>query len=110
MRQFQRSHRAARWSGASAITIGLLLSGAAGAAGAADAPAQSAGIEEIVITGFRQSLEEAINLKRNSAAQVDSILAEDIGKFPDLNLSESLQRIPGVVITRDGGEGRQVAV
>jgi len=66
--------------------------------------------EEIVVTGFRSSLAKAIDLKRNESAAVDSILAEDIGKFPDLNLSESIQRIPGVAITRDGGEGRQISV
>ncbi|MGV3480693.1 MAG: TonB-dependent receptor plug domain-containing protein, partial [Sphingobium sp.] len=66
--------------------------------------------EDIIVTGFRSSLAKAIDLKRNESAAVDSILAEDIGKFPDLNLSESIQRIPGVAITRDGGEGRQISV
>ena len=46
----------------------------------------------------------------SSAGVVDAIVAEDIGKFPDLNLAESLQRIPGVVIARDAGEGRQISV
>jgi iron complex outermembrane receptor protein len=73
------------------------------------APADSA-VSEVVVTGFRSSLAKALNVKRNEAAAVDSILAEDIGKFPDLNLSESIQRIPGVAITRDGGEGRQISV
>ncbi|WP_269716122.1 TonB-dependent receptor [Caulobacter sp. NIBR2454] len=67
-------------------------------------------VEAVVVTGFRSSLDKALNVKRAEAAAVDSILAEDIGKFPDLNLSESIQRIPGVAIARDGGEGRQISV
>jgi TonB-dependent receptor len=65
---------------------------------------------DIVITGFRGSLAKAIDQKRNAATSIDSILAEDIGKFPDLNLSESIQRIPGVALSRDGGEGRSISV
>jgi TonB-dependent receptor len=67
-------------------------------------------VGEVVVTGFRGSLAKALNTKRESAVAVDAILAEDIGKFPDLNLSESIQRIPGVALARDGGEGRQIAV
>ncbi|RYD62735.1 MAG: TonB-dependent receptor, partial [Sphingomonadales bacterium] len=64
----------------------------------------------IVVTGFRQSLGAAINVKRNSVAAIDAIVAEDIAKFPDQNLAESLQRIPGVSIQRDAGEGRAITV
>jgi iron complex outermembrane recepter protein len=67
-------------------------------------------LEEVVVTGYRSSLEQAINIKRDTAAEVDTILAEDVGKFPDQNLAESLQRIPGVAITREQGEGRQITV
>lgn len=65
---------------------------------------------EVVVTGFRQSLNAALNQKRDSVAAVDAIVAEDIGKFPDQNLAESLQRIPGIAIQRDGGEGRSITV
>ncbi len=65
---------------------------------------------EIVVTGFRQSLEAALHLKRDSVSSVDAIIAEDIAKFPDQNLAESLQRIPGISIQRDGGEGRAITV
>ena len=65
---------------------------------------------EIVVTGFRQSLEAALNLKRTSVGAVDAIVAEDIAKFPDQNLAESLQRIPGISIQRDAGEGRAITV
>src|SRR5579863_4864134 len=96
-----------------ALACATLWSGAASAQAtnatqaAAAAPAAKE-VEEIVVTGFRDSLAKAINLKRNDESQIDTILAEDIGKFPDLNLAESLQRIPGVSITREGGEGRQI--
>jgi TonB-dependent receptor len=65
---------------------------------------------EIVVTGFRRSLAEALNVKRESVSAVDAIVAEDIAKFPDQNLAESLQRIPGISIQRDAGEGRSITV
>ncbi|MFZ0267834.1 TonB-dependent receptor [Caulobacter sp.] len=96
-------------SSSSALLIALAVAGVA-AAQEAPAPADDNAVEAVVVTGFRSSLAKALNVKRGEAAAVDSILAEDIGKFPDLNLSESIQRIPGVAITRDGGEGRQISV
>ena len=80
--------------------------------GASQSPAAAPADEaaEIVVTGFRQSLNAALNQKRQSIAAVDAIVAEDIGKFPDQNLAESLQRIPGIAIQRDGGEGRSITV
>lgn len=80
------------------------------AALAQDAPATDATGDEIVITGFRQSLEKALNVKRESVGAVDAIVAEDIAKMPDQNLAESLQRIPGISISRDAGEGRAITV
>ena len=65
---------------------------------------------EIVVTGFRQSLQNAQNIKRNAAQIVDSIVAEDIGKLPDNNLVEALQRVPGIQITRARGEGASIAI
>ena len=77
----------------------------------APAPAEAAApTTEIIVTGFRKSLEAALNLKRNSVGAVDAIVAEDIAKFPDQNLAESLQRIPGIAVNRDGGEGREITV
>ncbi len=67
-------------------------------------------IEEIVTTGIRGSLNRSMDVKRNSSGVVDAISAEDIGKFPDANLAESLQRITGVSIDRQRGEGSQVTV
>ena len=66
--------------------------------------------EDIVVTGVRASLERSIAIKRDSFGVVDAISAEDIGKFPDTNLAESLQRITGVSINRVNGEGQQVTV
>nr|WP_317128300.1 TonB-dependent receptor [Sphingomonas baiyangensis] len=66
--------------------------------------------EDIVVTGIRASLREAVDIKRNAQGVVDAISAEDIGKFPDTNLAESLQRITGVSIDRSNGEGSTVTV
>ncbi|HEY6922989.1 MAG TPA: TonB-dependent receptor [Steroidobacteraceae bacterium] len=83
---------------------------AAGPAAQPSAEAAGPALQEVVVTGYRSSLEQALKLKRDTSAEVDTILAEDIGKFPDQNLAESLQRIPGVAITRQQGEGRQITV
>ncbi|MFC5459308.1 TonB-dependent receptor [Massilia niabensis] len=64
----------------------------------------------VVVTGLRASLESALSAKRTENSIVDVIKAEDIGKFPDTNLAESLQRVPGVAIDRDAGEGRSITV
>jgi TonB-dependent receptor len=66
--------------------------------------------QEIVVTGIRSSLQRAEDIKRTSSGVVDAIAAEDIGKFPDTNIAESLQRIPGVSIDRVNGEGSKVTV
>jgi len=64
----------------------------------------------VKVTGIRASLQSTLNLKRNSDGIVDGIVADDIGKFPDTNLAESLQRISGVSIDRNRGEGANVTV
>lgn len=67
--------------------------------------------QEIVVTGYRRSLEDSANAKKNATNFIDSIFSEDVGKFPDLNLAESLQRLPGVQIDRDrSGEGTTINV
>jgi TonB-dependent receptor len=65
-------------------------------------------IEEVVVTGLRGSLKASMETKRDAVGVVDAINAEDIGKFPDTNLSEALQRITGVSIDRRNGEGATV--
>ena len=67
-------------------------------------------LDTIKVTGFRGSLERSLDIKRGEAGVVDAIVAEDVGKFPDLNLAEALQRVPGVAIDRDAGEGRTITV
>ncbi|MBN8430387.1 TonB-dependent receptor [Microbulbifer salipaludis] len=69
-----------------------------------------AALEEVVVTGIRGSLEQSMDIKRDAQGVVDAISAEDIGKFPDTNLAESLQRITGVSIDRQNGEGSRVTV
>lgn len=65
---------------------------------------------EIVVTGIRASLANALELKRNTIGVVDAISAKDIGNFPDANIAESLQRITGVSVDRVNGEGRGITV
>jgi iron complex outermembrane recepter protein len=67
-------------------------------------------IDEIVVLGIRRSLQTSMDVKRESFGVVDAITAEDIGKFPDQNLAEALQRIPGVSINRVNNEGSQITV
>ena len=100
-----------------ASACGLLLAAStAQAQQAAPAPAAAASasaaqpVETVVIRGIRRSLESSVDLKRASTGVVDGIVAEDIGKFPDTNLAESMQRISGVSIDRSLGEGSKVTV
>ncbi len=66
--------------------------------------------ESVIVTGIRQSLETSVELKRLARGLVDGIVAEDIGKFPDTNLAESLSRISGVSVERNNGEGTRITV
>jgi TonB-dependent receptor len=66
--------------------------------------------DEIVVTGIRRSLQSAQNIRRNSEQIVDSVVAEDIGKLPDLNTAQTAARIPGVQVYRQGGEAQNVLV
>jgi hypothetical protein len=67
-------------------------------------------LEEVVVSGYVESLVQARAIKRNAVGNEEVIVAEDIAAFPDLNLAESLQRVPGVTINRDSGEGRQITL
>jgi len=83
---------------------------AATPAAAPDAP--TAPVETVVVTGFRSSLQKALNLKQQAIGVRDSIVAEDIGKFPESNVAESLQRVPGVILNRDesSAEGQRISI
>ena len=67
-------------------------------------------LSTVEVTGYRISLRNAIEVKRNSDVMMDAINAEDIADFPDANLAESLQRLPGISVDRDNGEGRTITV
>ena len=91
----------------------VLLGSSMLAACAALSPAlaQDNAVESVTATGYQASLESAINAKRSALSFTDSVFAEDIGKFPDSNIAESLNRIPGVTILRDStGEGVNVSI
>ncbi|WP_293840648.1 TonB-dependent receptor [Sphingopyxis sp.] len=105
-----RSLRALTKLACGASLAALAVSPAHAQDAASDANDTVATEDEIVVTGFRASLDKALDVKRESVAAVDAIVAEDIAKFPDQNLAESLQRIPGITIQRDGGEGRGITV
>lgn len=91
-----------------AMLMAMTMAGAAAAQTAP--PVDDTAVEEVVVTGFRASLANALDVKRRENDLVDVIKAQDIADFPDLNLAESLQRVPGVSIDRDGGEGRTITV
>src|SRR5690349_12186726 len=100
---------------ATAITAATALLAIASSAAAQESnpdamPEGAEAVEEVVVTGFRASLNKALESKQEQVGSIDMIVAEDIADFPDLNLAESLQRVPGVVIARDAGEGRQISV
>lgn len=67
-------------------------------------------VDEIVVTGVRAAIDRSLSLKRASDVILDAVSAEDVGKFPDANVAEALQRVPGVSIDRQGGEGRFVSI
>ena len=100
--------RTALLSAASAMV--LLGAGPALAQTATPPDKDSSEVEAVVVTGFRASLANALTLKKNSDQIIESITAEDMGKFPDQNIAESLQRLPGVQIDRENGQGTKVRI
>ncbi len=101
--------------GASVVALatvpGMALAQDAAAPASTEVPTPEVTEEgDIVVTGIRASLRATMDLKRDAQGVVDAISAEDIGKFPDTNLAESLQRITGVSIDRSNGEGSFVTV
>ena len=67
-------------------------------------------LDKVTVTGYRASLGKALSVKRNADAIVDAISAEDIGKFPDTNVAESLSHLPGISVDRQFGEGEKVSI
>ncbi len=101
--------RAALFTAASTLAL-CVASGAFAAAAPAAPPAEATTADEIVVTGYSASLQSALNAKRLSNLPIESIAPEDIGKMPDQNVAESLQRLPGVQINRSGGQGTAVLI
>lgn len=100
-----------------AAAVALALSGIGGAhaqtASGDTTAVEAAGAnppEKVVVTGYRYSIEKSLDQKREANSIVEVITAEDIGKFPDKNVADALQRVPGVIIDRSGGEGKNVSV
>ena len=96
-----------RLTRASAISAALLASPIAFAQ---DKPAEADDLGEVVVTGYRASLQDALEVKRNSELVVDAIAGGDIGALPDVTIAESLVRLPGVNGTRDRGNQSQAAL
>jgi TonB-dependent receptor len=119
-----KAHRAARQLHspvkpiAIAVGIALLSISSAQAQTAAETPATApqsgqaadAGQAKVVVTGYRYSIEKSLDQKREANSIVEVVTAEDIGKFPDKNVADALQRVPGVIVSREGGEGKNVSV
>lgn len=103
--------RTKAWLMGSSLLAGAAVALFAPAAFAQDPVVDEDQSDEIVVTGYRSSLQQSAQAKRDATAFTDSVFAEDIGKFPDTNLAESFNRIPGVTIAREiSGEGLNVAI
>jgi iron complex outermembrane receptor protein len=93
-----------------ASAVLAVLTTVAAAPSIAETESTAKEVEIIEVRGIRGALSRAMDTKREASGVVDSVSAEDIGKFPDTNLAESLQRISGVSIDRSGGEGQKITV
>ncbi|WP_162238793.1 TonB-dependent receptor [Brevundimonas sp. Leaf363] len=100
--------RLALLCGASLISIAAMAAPSLASAQTTDD--QSEDVDDVIVTGIRASLASAQSIKQNSEQFVDSIVAVDIGKLPDVNVAEALQRISGIQITRNRGEGSSIAI
>ncbi|WP_026353789.1 TonB-dependent receptor [Woodsholea maritima] len=91
-------------------SMSVLTAGLASGTALAQSETNSQVDDVIVVQGIRQSLQQSIAQKRNSDAIIDAITATDVGRFPDKNVAESLQRLPGISISREYGEGERVSI
>jgi iron complex outermembrane recepter protein len=115
-RMQKRARRATRTALAAAAPLPIIFCCATAAA--QQAPTTTAAsttqtpdsLQEVVVTGYRASVQSALDAKRAAIQPIESVVAEDIGKMPDQNVSESLQRLPGITINRAGGKGTQVLI
>src|SRR6185312_10827166 len=115
-RRQKRARQRARIAMTTVVSIPALLSGRAVLAQTQPsttedtATQKGAPLQEVVVTGYRASLESALANKRGSDLPIESIAPEDIGKMPDQNVAEALQRLPGVQIDRSQGKGTAVLI
>jgi TonB-dependent receptor len=105
-RRQKRARQAARIAITTVVSSGTLILAPASRA----QETNSDSLQEVVVTGYRASLQSAQDAKRNSALPIESVAAEDMGKMPDQNVAESLQRLPGVQIDRSQGQGTAVLI
>lgn len=111
MKQKSRTHARSSLSGAIAIALAAaVLPASAFAQQAAASSPDATTLDAVTVTGYRYAIEKSLQQKRDANAVVEVITAEDVGKFPDKNVADALQRVPGVIITRSGGEGKNVSV
>lgn len=92
----------------SALAIGIMS--VSGAARAQSAPVEDAVMEDVIVTGFRASLENSVRTKKNDLAIVESVTAEDIGKLPDVSIAESIARLPGLTAQRLDGRDQVISI
>jgi iron complex outermembrane receptor protein len=95
---------------ATAVSLALARHAAADAPDAAATASADEEVETVLVTGIRASLRESLEVKRQSDAVVEVLTSEDVGKFPDKNVAEALQRVSGVSISREFGEGERVSI
>ncbi|HDS1573043.1 TPA: TonB-dependent receptor [Stenotrophomonas maltophilia] len=93
-----------------ALAAAVVPAGAAAQQATTSASQEATNLDSVQVTGYRYAIEKSLEQKRDANAVVEVITAEDVGKFPDKNVADALQRVPGVVITRSGGEGKSVSV
>lgn len=96
-----------------AVISGLIIAATAQSALAQNAEKKSTtttDVEEVVVTGFAQSIKTAIEVKRNADTVVEAISAEDIGGLPDKSIADSLSRLPGITVTRKGGQAGTIQI
>jgi iron complex outermembrane receptor protein len=109
-RQKKRTRRLVRTALVTAVSLDLLAISLPASAQEAEPDSAADGLETIVVRGVRGAQEASIDIKRNSSEILDSIVTEDIGKLPDVTITDALQRVPGIQISRDAGEGSFVSI
>ena len=110
--KMSRMHRRVALSAAiaSALATAVVPAAFAQQATPATGTPDATTLDSVTVTGYRYAIEKSLQQKRDANAVVEVITAEDVGKFPDKNVADALQRVPGVVIERSGGEGKTVSV